>query len=136
MKQQFDNGLIISIDKVYEEIMWGNDDLSNWLKSDINRANLIDTKTEAGILTHYGNLMNWASHNLVYNANAQADFADFENADPWVVACAIDKNLTVVSQEVSAPMAKRIIKVPDVCTHFNVRHIDTFTFLREVNFKM
>lgn len=136
MKQQFDNGLIISIDKVYEEIMWGNDDLSNWLKSHINKASFIDTKTETGILTHYGNLMNWAAQHLVYNTNAKRDFADFENADSWVVACAINKGLTVVSQEVSAPMAKRIIKVPDVCAHFKVRHIDTFTFLREVNFKM
>lgn len=136
MKVQFDNGLITTIDKVYEEIMWGNDDLSNWLKTDIRKSILIDTKIETGILLQYGYLMNWASNHSVYNANAKADFADFENADPWVVASAINKSLTVVSQEVSVPMAQRIIKLPDICTHFSVRHIDTFTFLREVNFKM
>ena len=136
LKQQFNGSLIASNDKVYDEIMKGNDDLAAWLKTEVGKSNFIDTKTEPGILNHYGNLMNWAATHTVYNNNATADFADFENADPWIIACAMDKELTVVSQEVSAPLSQRIIKLPDACIHFDVRHIDTFTFLRETNFKM
>jgi hypothetical protein len=136
VKLQFINGVLMSNDKVYNEIMWGNDDLSNWLKSEVPKNCIIDTKLEAGVIVNYGNCMNWANSHTIFNNKAKAEFADFENADPWVLSCAINKNLTVVSQEVSAPLSQKNIKLPDACLQFNVRHIDTFSFLRETNFKM
>lgn len=136
LKQEFSTGRLISNDKVYDEIMWGSDDLATWLKSEISKTSFIDTKNEAAILTHYAAIMNWSSAHVSYNQNAKNQFADFDNADPWTIACALDKKLTVVSQEVSAPLAQRAIKIPDVCNSFNIRHIDTFGFLREVGFKM
>ena len=65
-----------------------------------------------------------------------ADFAAYENADAWVAATAMENGLVVISQEISAPDAKRTIKLPDVCKQFKIRHVDTFTFLREVGFRM
>lgn len=136
LKQEFDSGRLISNDKVYDEIMWGNDDLAAWIKLKVNKTSFLDTKNEAGTLTEYAALMNWAANHGIYNQNAKNHFADFDNADAWVVSCAKEKNLTVVSQEVSAPLAQRAIKIPDVCNQINVRHLDTFSFLRELNFKM
>lgn len=136
LKQEFNSGRLISNDKVYDEIMWGNDDLTVWVRSLINKAAFVDTKNEAGVLSEYSALMNWAANHTIYNQSAKNQFANFDNADAWVVACAEDKGITVVSQEVSAPLAQRAIKIPDVCNHFNIRHLDTFSFLREVGFKM
>lgn len=82
LKTGFDTGLLLCNDKIYNEILWGNDDLTAWLKTEINKSSFIDTKTEADIFTHYGMLMNWAAAHPGYNANAKNEFANFDNADP------------------------------------------------------
>src|SRR3989337_1037814 len=67
---------------------------------------------------------------------AKAEFAQYNEADAWVVAFAISNKLTVVSQETFNANIKSKIRIPNVCREFNVRHIDTFTFLREHGFSM
>ncbi len=57
-------------------------------------------------------------------------------ADAWVIAFALSNRLTVVSQEIFNANIKRKILIPNICHEFNVRHIDTFTFLRACGFSM
>jgi len=136
LRKSFENGLLKCNDKVYDEIQRGGDDLADWLKTEVNKDAFVDTKSDAALLEHYGLLMNWANDHPNYNHIARADFAAYENADPWIVATAMEKGLIVISQEISAPDAKRSIKLPDICKQFNIRHIDTFSFLREAGFRM
>ncbi len=136
IRKSFESGLLKCNDKVYDEIQKGGDDLADWLKTVGNKDAFVDTKIDAAILERYGLLMNWANDHPNYNHIAKADFAAYENADPWVVATAMQKGLAVISQEISAPDAKRTIKLPDVCKQFHIRHIDTFSFLREAGFSM
>ena len=51
-------------------------------------------------------------------------------ADPFVIACAKVKGGTVVSQEKAKPNAARI---PNVCAHFGVPHVDLEGFMRDQN---
>ncbi|KQS26657.1 DUF4411 family protein [Dyadobacter sp. Leaf189] len=136
LDEQFKCKTITSIDKVYDEIKRGKDKLYEWICLDGIKSNLIDTKKEPGILQHYGNLMQWANGIERLKQNARDEFATFENADPWIVCCAMHYELIVVSQETLSPFSKSRIFIPDVCEAFSIRHINTFEFLEDIGFKM
>ena len=53
-------------------------------------------------------------------------------ADPWVIAHAIAQGGTVVSLEGCAPNTSTKVKIPNVCSHFNVTCINTYQMLREL----
>ncbi len=129
-------GMIKSIDKVYKEIERGQDELFEWVETSLPAGFFADTDNSAAILNAYQNLMEWAAAHLQYNDNAKSEFAEYDYADPWLVATALVKRYVVVSQEVADGGIKRKIPLPNVCQEFGVRHIDTFTFLRECNFRM
>ena len=50
-------------------------------------------------------------------------------ADPWLVAKAKVMGATVVTMEGSAPLAVKVIKLPDVCKLFDVPVVNTFEVL-------
>ncbi|HTQ67037.1 MAG TPA: DUF4411 family protein, partial [Puia sp.] len=55
-------------------------------------------------------------------------------ADPWIVAHALKENACVVTKEekVTAPNTTRI-KIPNVCENMNIRWINDFEFVEELN---
>ena len=57
-------------------------------------------------------------------------------ADPWVIVHAISENAVVVTKEtkVTDPNSDKI-RIPNVCENMNIRCIDDFKFIREVNIK-
>ena len=136
LETQFQNGIITSNDKVFDEIKLGKDKLYDWMKVQNIKTMLINTKSEIGLIAHYAHLMQWAEKQSQYKPAAKERFAAFENADPWIIACGLQHELTIVSMEVAAPLSKSAIKIPDVCNAFSINHIDTFSFLNEIGFKM
>lgn len=136
MKLQFTNGNFVLTNKVAFEIARGKDPLTDWVQNEIPASAKLDCHADANIMAHYGNIMSWANSHTQYNSLAKAEFADFDNADPFAVATALEKAAIVVSQEISAPLSKKIIKLPDVCTQFGINHMDTFTLLRTFGFTM
>jgi hypothetical protein len=136
MKQQFAAGQFIYINKVADEIGRGNDALTSWAQTEIAPALELDCHADANIMGHYGQIMIWGNGHAQYNALAKQEFSDFSNADPFVVATAIEQSAIVVSQEISAPQSQKSIKLPDVCNQFGIQHIDTFTLLRSYGFTM
>lgn len=129
-------GIITSIDKVYDEIERGKDDLYEWAQQNLPSQFFYDTDNSPDLLINYQQLISWSSSNTQFTSNAKAEFAQYNEADAWVVAFAISNRLTVVSQETFDAKIKRRIPIPNVCHAFNVRPIDTFTFLRECGFSM
>src|SRR5574340_1021465 len=124
-------GIITSIDKVYAEIERGKDDLCVWVQQNLPLQFFSDTDNSSDVLTNYQKLISWSCSNTQFTVNAKAEFAQYDEADTWIVAFALSNRLTVVSQEIFNANIKRKILIPNVCHAFNVRHIDTFTFLRE-----
>jgi hypothetical protein len=57
-------------------------------------------------------------------------------ADPWVIAHALHQNATVVTKEnkETALNSKRI-KIPNVCDNMNIRWVDDFQFIHELDIK-
>lgn len=134
--QLANQGIITSIDKVCGEIERGKDDLYIWIQQNLPLQFFCSTDNSPNVLINYQQLISWSSSNTQFTSNAKAEFAQYDEADAWVVAFALLNKLTVVSQETLNANIKRKIPIPNVCHEFNVRHIDTFTFLRECSFSM
>jgi len=134
--QLANQGIITSIDKVYDEIARGKDDLCEWAQQKLPAQFFCNTDNSSDVLRNYQSLISWSSFHTQFTDNAKAEFAQYNEADAWVVAFAISNRLTVVSQETFSADVKRRIPIPNVCREFNVRHIDTFAFLREQGFSM
>ncbi|MCH8165470.1 MAG: DUF4411 family protein, partial [Planctomycetes bacterium] len=52
------------------------------------------------------------------------------DGDVWVIALAQATNGTVVTEETSAPDAKRKAKIPDVCDALGIQWTNTLGFMR------
>ena len=126
---------VISIDKVKNEIYRHKDVLFEWCE-----ANVKDNfwqKSDIAI-SEYSEIQNWAQTQN-YNQRALSEFADSENADPFILAYALNKlredkiKISIVTLEVSDPNIIRAVKLPDVCLNFGIRYIDNNDFFREIN---
>jgi hypothetical protein len=122
------NGKIESIDHVKNELDRGNDELATWAKVSLDFA-FISTD-DNDVITSYREIMEWANAQAQFTDAAKASFAS--EPDGWLVAYAKAKGREVVTQEVSAPLARNNIKIPNVCQAFNVPFVDTFEMLRRL----
>lgn len=126
-------GIIISLDKVKAEIYDNSsheDDLKDWCT-----ANLEDNFFESSeqVLSNYIRIVQWVnSMNNHFNERAIQEFLETDLADPWLVAYAMENNLTIVTYEVSQPDRKNRVKIPEVCNQFGVPYVDTIKMMREL----
>jgi hypothetical protein len=116
------DGRILICDPVYQEIQEQEDDLSAWLKVNINGSHIEEPSAEDFafvqdvIMQHYEErYSNWF----------HLEDPNGLDADPFLVATAATRNLTVVTFEQRKIMQKDtpISKVPNVCDLLNIRCI-------------
>lgn len=121
-------GTIFIPEEVYKEIVRTEDDLSKWLKGSKIPIKKISVPVTFCLQKIYS--ANTIHQNLVDNTKARS------LADPWVIAHALHKNATVVTKEekVTALSSKRI-KIPNVCDNMEIRWINDFQFIDELNIK-
>jgi hypothetical protein len=125
---------LCSIDKVRSELVSGREteDLVVWAKEAVPDEFFKGTD-EQDVANAYGQVMLWAQRNTQYVDQAKAKFAT--GADGWLVAYAMVHGATVVTNEQPRPNARSDIKLPDVCSQFNVAYKDTFLMLNELAVK-
>lgn len=123
-----EEGRVYSIDRVKREILkfQKEDKLASWVKQALPRAFFLASNTD--VTKAYGEIIQWANQHPQYYDQAKNEFA--QSADGWLVAHAVTRGATVVTNEVSAPESERDIKLPDVCRQFDVLCVDTFSMLR------
>ena len=119
---------IILLDKVYDEILKGNDDLVKWIKNYKNRFTNMCCN-DLDIISCYKEIANSIQSNSRYNDNAIYEY--FDVADSWVCAAAKAKNLIVVTNEVKSNATKRV-KIPDVCERFSIEYKNAISFIRDL----
>jgi hypothetical protein len=115
VKQLAEQGKIISIDKVKNEIYDHQDDLKQWCEDNLPEDFFKDTQD---IIASYRQIVMWANaRSSHYHPTALAEFLDADEADAWLVAYAlVDKvNRTIVTHEKSQPDIKRRVKIPEAC---------------------
>ncbi len=134
VKQLAEDGKIISIDKVKQEIYKNNDALKQWCKVNLPVEFFKDTSE---IMDIYSQVVGWAiSRNDHYLPHALAEFLDVEEADAFIVAFTLadNNNRIAVTQEISEPFRKSKVKIPDACMALNIQYVnsvDMFRLLQE-----
>ena len=126
------DGLVMSIDKVYDEIDTKNRELKEWAASSFKEWK--NTK-QRDVVDGYARIIQWTKGQNFKEA-AVAEFADSNNADAWVISYALTKKLTVVTEERLNLNSKRRVLIPNVCEEFNIRYVDTFQMLRELGIRI
>ena|ERR1700761_2991856 len=129
IKQLSDEGKIISIDKVKMELYKG-DALHTWCKSNLH-FNFFVSSTS--VMIQYAKVIQAARARIpFYKESALATFFDAEEADAWLIAHALQKNIAIVTHEISAPLGTGNVKIPDVCMLLNIRTVTLIAMFREL----
>ncbi|KAA6404546.1 DUF4411 family protein [Candidatus Tokpelaia sp.] len=123
-------GKVFSLDKVYDELMKGSDELSLWV--DAHKSLFLPVSPAAPSVA--GRISAWViSRHPSYKPEAKDVFLQ-GNADYWLIAHAIaEGNFTIVTHEIASPagsFALKRVKIPDVCQYFSVPCILPFEMLR------
>ena len=114
------NGTITSSQEVYEEILVGEDYLSEWIKQ--RKECFLPTDEETQIIVR--DIL--SKHRGLVEGGKKKN-----NADPFVIAVAKIKGCTIVSEEIRTNNPESP-KIPDVCSCLGLNCIDFVTFSREM----
>jgi hypothetical protein len=109
--------------------MKGKDALADWVRDEVPE-DFFETVEDAEVEKEYGKVVAWVEGHAQYSRAAKQKFLG--GADPWLIAVAMAKEKILVSYEVSQPMSKAMIKLPDVASNFNVKCIPPYVMLREL----
>jgi hypothetical protein len=130
LDNEFVTGRVVSIEKVWDEIVRNDDPLSEWLRARIDKTKFIDTSNEATIVDKYEDIALWVNNNQQFLDYAKRSFLQPEEADPWIGAYAAVAEAIVVTQETLDLNIHNKVKLPNVLKQFDVEYIDLFQFLR------
>lgn len=124
LEKHYNDGNIYSIERVRDEIVGLGDDLSAWAAA---RPTGFYLPLDQLTLTCVSTVVTWVQGRNCTSAG-RAKFMG--GADPFLIACALAHNHTVVTHEKSAPLATSKIKIPDVCRAFGVSCVEPLEMLR------
>ncbi len=114
---------------VHRELVDKKDELSKWMKSRSTAACFLSVD-DPPTQKKFAEIAAFVQKGQ-YKDPAKALF--LSGADPWLIAKACTMEAIVVTQEVSAPYAKRKVPIPDVCSAFGVKCLNTFDALRTLS---
>lgn len=127
------DGKIISIDRVRSEIYDNREDeLKSWCVDNLPVSFFKDSKE---VIREYTSMVAWAqSKSAHFKHSAIADFSELGRADAWLISYALanPQERVLVTQEVSDPRNKTVIKIPDACKENKIRCINTMQMFKEL----
>lgn len=115
---------IFSTYAVRDELMKGEDDLTDWVK---RLPSSFFVNRGPGTIRHLTSLAAWANGSDHYLSTAKATF--FASADYYLVAQGRETGFTVVTHETASDSKKRI-KIPEAAGHLGVRIMNPFQVMR------
>jgi len=132
IKECIGNGSIVIARKVFDEVMSGGDDLSNWV--DQFRSKTLDHR-DKNIVIACGKILDYLRTSHKYNDEAAYAWSGNKIADPWLIATAHVYGQTVVTFEKSSNSPNKP-KIPDICERFGVKHCSLFQMMRTLGFSL
>lgn len=122
---------IFSIHGIYNELINGNDELKTWSME--NRHFFLpmsdeDTQRNLSAVAAYV-----ASQQVSVPMSVGAMEEFLRGADTWLIAKAMAIVATIVTHERLDIQCKRKFLIPNICNHFGVQYVDTFTLLQQLN---
>ena len=125
-----EEGTVLSIDRVYDELARHEDPLSTW--SGENRSMFVSIRNDR-VEEKYADMAEWVRRGQ-YRAEALEEFSSA--ADGWLAAFASVTGSTLVTHEQSAPGSRNRVKLPDVCEAFDIPYVNTFDMLRRLGIQL
>lgn len=123
------SGSIYSIDMVKKEIERGEDELTDWIKTNAPKSFFLTQDSE--VIGKLIETISWAQRcPTKYTENAINEYAEI--ADSFLVATAAAKNMVLVTFEKSNPLRRNRIMIPDACNALGVRYCDLNSAFREL----
>lgn len=119
-----DSGWARSVKSVYKEINHP-EELKGWV--DLRSDRFIIDESDSNIQNTYKDVAGWVTQK--YKPEHSSQF--LKGADPWLIATALEKNASVVTQEKRVSPDARKVKIPNVCSEFQVPCINVLDLLRE-----
>ena len=139
--EKFRSGSVKIIDAVFEEILKGNDNLTDWVRDNIRNAEdvygkeyIVQAKYDQNVIGNYRIIANNVYSNECYSEENKQQF--LSGADPWLVAAASTYGDTVVTFEKSARANSKKIKIPDICQQMNVQFMDLYDMMRKIQIEI
>lgn len=127
LEQENENGVIGSIDWVYNEIKDGQDALADWMKGLGSSEWMIECDDEE-TQQCYTDIANQVMGNSHYTPLAKEGFLGV--ADSWLVAKAKALGMVIVTEERSNPQKRNQIYIPDICKAYKIPCINTIDLIR------
>lgn len=118
-------GNVKSIEKVGDELGAGADDLSDW--ADLHGAAFF-LPPDQDMLESLPRVSAWVTGRS-YSPVAVSTF--FQVADYYLVSRALAHGDVVVTHEISEPLSKKKVKIPDVCIGLGIKCMTPFEMLRK-----
>ena len=134
------HGDIVILDSVKNELLRGNDELSEWVKN-LNIRTYIK-HNDIQILRKYSDVLISIKNNKCYKPEALQEWAQASVADPWLVATAATFGYTIVTFETTAgtglsPNApSKNPKIPDVAKIFNVKTANLYYMMSALGIRL
>lgn len=130
----FKNNRIVLLDKVKDELLKGEDDLTNWIKANEEIIGVCDYKTES-VISNYQSVLQYIQTCGLYKESALAAWVPANIADPWLIAAAKANSYTVVTLEapsggLSTKTPNKNAKIPDVAKALGVKTSSLFEMMR------
>jgi len=125
IEQQHRAGRVFTVQRVADEVLAGADELADWMDAQPASFRLSAQPEDQPSLQA---VSQWAT-SAGYQQAAVATF--LQVADYFLVAQALSRGFTVVTQEISDPVVSRKrIKIPDACKAVGVPWMTPFMMLR------
>lgn len=139
IEQPIKDGRIVILDMVKNEILQGNDHLTEWMNG-LEIGKYIDHR-EAAILSKYGAVLQYIQHNPCYKPSALAEWSKANIADAWLIATAASYDLTLITFEtfnngLNQQNPSKNAKIPNIAKAFDVKTESLFYLMRELRIKL
>ena len=127
LDQKQQDGVIASVQPIYDELIQGDDALSEWAKTRKKSGWWLDV-ADADVQGSYRKIISWVMASRHFSQAVKDEF--LAEADPWLIAKAMVIEASIVTLEGFDPNRRNKITIPVVCRHFGVKCLDTFDLIR------
>lgn len=133
LHEKINEGQIVILDVVREEIQKGDDELTNWINE--IEDDLILSRNDAEIISSFRNVINYIKVEECYSNKALREWSIGSIADPWIIAAAKAYNYKIVTFEktrgaLNANTPSKNAKIPEVAKVTGVECCDLFSMMR------
>lgn len=137
MKKTIENGNVVLLDLVKDEVNKGDDELSEWING--FSSSLIISHKQPVIIAKYAEILRHIQMSSYYKEKALLDWSKADVADPWLIATACTYGYKIITFETKNGNLSTInkssrAKIPDICSVFGVECETLYNMMRVLSF--